>query len=131
MTIQQIDVLGQRINLEWTVAQEVEEPYMWAATFHVRDNSVGDLELFVVNEALETFLGTASPYQEQVVPRDPAVNDEGETRTSSIRVRHQAMEDAFDAVSAIANDLEEYLKSKVVFNQQLTKVTHYTFEEQQ
>lgn len=128
MSSTRLEYLGESMVVEWSVEQETEDPGLWAATMRVTDNSIGGTALFVINEALDHFLGTCSPMQEDGIPVEPAVNDLGETRISHIRFRHRLMSDAREAVSGVLNDLEEYLRSKVIFRDQMNSRRLYTFE---
>lgn len=122
-----LDYRGERITMSWSMEQEVDDPGYWRTDLEVTENSMGDEELFVVNDPLDIFFGTASPSTEDGSPILPEVNDTGEGRLSYIRVRHLAMSDAREAVSGVANDLLEYLRSKVVFRDNMTAQTTYTF----
>lgn len=125
-----IEQQGEKIVLRTTVEQEPEDPGMWRATLEVRDNSMGNTALFVINDPLDKFLGTASPMQEDGIPVHPTLTDEGETRISKIRFRHWTQERADDAVSGVINDLDEYLRSKIIFRDEMSTRAVYTFSKE-
>ena len=117
--------LGEEIEVEHSIAQEEEDPGMWSVTMGIVSNTIGSTALFVINDKLDSFLGTASPAQEDGVPVFPETNSEGETRISTIRFRHAMYGDAEGAVSGGLNDLEEYLRSKVIFRDHMDHLSTF------
>jgi len=121
---------NEQITLRSTIEQEPDDPGMWRITLEVRDNSMGDTALFVVNDPLDKFLGTASPVQEDGIPVAPAKTAEGEQRISQIRFRHWTQGRVDDALSGVINDLDEYLRSKIIFRDQMSGRATYTFSKE-
>jgi hypothetical protein len=122
MTLHDINFLEETLTLESEIVQETEDPGMWRITIDILSNSIGSIALFVINDPLDTFLGTASPMQEDGVPVFPALNEDGEGRISTIRFRHAMLGDAEGAISGVLNDLEEYLRSKVIFRDHMDSI---------
>lgn len=120
-----LEYLGESITVEHDLFQEEEDPGMWSVTMSVVSNSMGSTALFVINDPLDTFLGTASPLQEDGVPVFSVLSEEGETRISTIRFRHAMLGDAEGAITGVLNDLDEYLRSKVIFRDHMDEVNTF------
>ena len=129
MTTTILEYLGEEIEVESDIIQETEDPGMWAITMDIVRNTMGSTSLFVINDKLDSFLGTASPAQEDGVPVFPDTNEDGECRISTIKFRHAMFGDAEGAVSGGLNDLEEYLRSKVIFRDHMDKVSTFSIGE--
>lgn len=116
---------SEAILMAYEIEQEAADPGMWSTILSILSNSMGSTAMFVINHPLDKFLGIASPALEDGVPEYPSLNDDGEARISTIRFRHAMLGDAQDAVSGAVNDLDEYLRSKVIFRDHMDKVSTY------
>ena len=118
---------GETIVLESEVEQLLSNPGRWRVTLRVVSNTIGPVEMFVINHPLDKFLAVASPMLEDATPAAPAVNKKGEQRLSQIRFVHPVGQLADQAVTGVINDLDEYLRSKVTFRDRMTAQKRYTF----
>lgn len=129
-TYHNIDQQGERIVLRTKVWQEEKDPGYWVVILEVRGNTIGDINLFVINNALDKFLGTASPMQEDGVPSEPLTNEQGEQRLAAISFRHRTIELIDDAIEGVKNDFDEYLRSKIIYRDEMNKKSRYTFSKE-
>lgn len=103
--------------------------------FHILEaecerNDVGDLGRFVMKSQGESrvFRNVASPMDDQIIPLHPVSNVEGESRLNIIRLRHTSQQAIEESESAISADLDEYIRSKILFRDKMSNAERYDFE---